>query len=179
VTSAAAPAKRPKSRWVINWSLPRSIGRCGGNVRAKPPGFACLPWCWAEARSCCHGSGIRCAPTPGGVILAAYGVTVLGFGPVPELRTRRLLEHGVQVQGTVVGAEEKTAQGAPAARRPAPGRLRRRHHGPSTDRGFRDDAWRKRRSRSTTCSCWWRWGDSNSLELRSRCASLSRDDGRI
>ena len=46
-----------------------------------------------------------------GVILAAYGVTVLGFGPVPELRTRRLLEHGVQVQGTVVGAEEKTARG--------------------------------------------------------------------
>jgi hypothetical protein len=46
-----------------------------------------------------------------GVIFAAYGLTVLGFGLVPELRTRRLLEHGVQVQGTVVGAEEETARG--------------------------------------------------------------------
>lgn len=43
-----------------------------------------------------------------GMILAAYGVTVLGFGLVPELRTtRELLKSGARTQGTVVGAEEE------------------------------------------------------------------------
>jgi hypothetical protein len=47
-----------------------------------------------------------------GMILAAYGVTVLGFGLVPELRTtRELLKSGARTQGTVVGAEEETGGG--------------------------------------------------------------------
>ena len=41
-----------------------------------------------------------------GLILAAYGVTVLGVGLLPELRIRELLKHGAQAQGTVVDAEE-------------------------------------------------------------------------
>jgi hypothetical protein len=46
-----------------------------------------------------------------GMILAAYGVTVLGFGLVPELRTtRELLKSGARTQGTVVGAEEETGE---------------------------------------------------------------------
>jgi Protein of unknown function (DUF3592) len=44
-----------------------------------------------------------------GMILAAYGVIILGFALVPELRTtRELLKRGAQTQGTVVGAEEET-----------------------------------------------------------------------
>jgi hypothetical protein len=46
-----------------------------------------------------------------GMILAAYGVTVLGFGLIPALRTRGLLKSGVRAQGTVVGAEQDTSQG--------------------------------------------------------------------
>jgi hypothetical protein len=47
-----------------------------------------------------------------GMILAAYGVTVLGFGLVPELRTtRELLKSGARTQGTVVGAEEDRSGG--------------------------------------------------------------------
>lgn len=47
-----------------------------------------------------------------GMILAAYGVTVLGFGLVPELRTtRELLKIGARTQGTVVDAEEQTGGG--------------------------------------------------------------------
>jgi hypothetical protein len=46
-----------------------------------------------------------------GMILAAYGVTVLGFGLVPELRTtRELLKSGARTQGTVVGAEEERGE---------------------------------------------------------------------
>jgi Protein of unknown function (DUF3592) len=45
------------------------------------------------------------------MILAAYGVTVPGFGLVPELRTtRELLKSGARTQGTVVGAEEETGE---------------------------------------------------------------------
>jgi len=51
---------------------------------------------------------------------------------------------------------------ASAARRPASGGLRGRHHGPSTDRAVGDGSSRKQRGRSATCLCWWRWGDSNS-----------------
>ena len=43
-----------------------------------------------------------------GLILAAYGVTVLGVGLLPELRIRALLKHGVKVQGTVVDTEDDT-----------------------------------------------------------------------
>jgi hypothetical protein len=46
-----------------------------------------------------------------GMILAAYAVTVLGFGLLPELRTRGLLKRGAQTQGTVVGAEEERSGG--------------------------------------------------------------------
>jgi hypothetical protein len=46
-----------------------------------------------------------------GMILTAYGVTVLGFGLVPELRTtRELLKSGARTQGTVVGAEEERGE---------------------------------------------------------------------
>ena len=44
-----------------------------------------------------------------GLILAAYGVAVLGIGLLPELRIRELLKHGTQAQGTVVDAEKGTA----------------------------------------------------------------------
>ena len=44
-----------------------------------------------------------------GVILAAYGVTLLGAVLIPALRTRGLLRGGVQAQGTVVGAERDTS----------------------------------------------------------------------
>lgn len=40
-----------------------------------------------------------------GMILAAYGVTVLGFGLIGVLRSRGLLKSGVQTLGEVVGAE--------------------------------------------------------------------------
>jgi len=46
-----------------------------------------------------------------GMILAAYGVTVLGLGLLPELRTRGLLKRGARTQGTVVGAEEERSGG--------------------------------------------------------------------
>jgi Protein of unknown function (DUF3592) len=46
-----------------------------------------------------------------GMILAAYGVTVLVVGLVPALRTRGLLRSGARAQGTVVGAEQETSQG--------------------------------------------------------------------
>jgi hypothetical protein len=45
------------------------------------------------------------------MILAAYGVTVLGVGLIPALRTRGLLKSGARAQGTVVGAERNTSQG--------------------------------------------------------------------
>jgi hypothetical protein len=45
------------------------------------------------------------------MILAAYGVTVLGFGLISALRTRGLLKSGARAQGTVVGAEEDTSRG--------------------------------------------------------------------
>lgn len=46
-----------------------------------------------------------------GMILATYGVIILGFALVPELRTtRELLKRGAQTQGTVVGAEEVTSR---------------------------------------------------------------------
>jgi hypothetical protein len=51
------------------------------------------------------------APTTRGLILAAAGVTLLGVVLPLQLRTRTLLKHGVKVQGTVVGAEEKTGRG--------------------------------------------------------------------
>jgi Protein of unknown function (DUF3592) len=41
-----------------------------------------------------------------GMILAAYGVIILGFGLIPELRYRAQLKRGPQTQGTVVDAEE-------------------------------------------------------------------------
>jgi hypothetical protein len=70
-----------------------------------------------------------------GVILAAYGVTVLGFGPVPELRARRLLEHGVQVQGTVVAQKRRRRGGSSSSptssRTPTPPRTQ---HGPRIPR---------------------------------------------
>ena len=52
------------------------------------------------------------APTTRGLILAAAGVTLLGVVLPLQLRTRTLLKHGVKVQGTVVGAEEKTGRGS-------------------------------------------------------------------
>jgi hypothetical protein len=45
-----------------------------------------------------------------GLILAAYGVTLLGFLLIPALRTRRLLKSGAMTRGTVVGAEEDTSR---------------------------------------------------------------------
>jgi hypothetical protein len=46
------------------------------------------------------------------MILAAYGLTVLGFGLVPELRTtRELLKSGARTQGPVVGAGEERSGG--------------------------------------------------------------------
>lgn len=41
-----------------------------------------------------------------GLILAAYGVTLLGFLLIPAFRTRGLLKSGAMARGTVVGAEE-------------------------------------------------------------------------
>jgi len=74
------------------------------------------------------------APTTRGLILAAAGVTLLGVVLPLQLRTRTLLKHGVKVQGTVVGAEEKTGRGSdnrgcPARRGTwvAAGRVIRRH----------------------------------------------------
>lgn len=52
------------------------------------------------------------APTTRGLILATAGVTLLGVVLPLQLRTRALLKHGVKVQGTVVGAEEKTGRGS-------------------------------------------------------------------
>lgn len=52
------------------------------------------------------------APTTRGLILVAAGVTLLGVVLPLQLRTRTLLEHGVKVQGTVVGAEEETGRGS-------------------------------------------------------------------
>jgi hypothetical protein len=43
-----------------------------------------------------------------GMILAAYGVALLLVLLLPALRTRERLKSGVQTQGTVVGAEERT-----------------------------------------------------------------------
>ena len=45
------------------------------------------------------------SPRGRGMILAAYGVAILGFMLIPALRTRGLLKSGVQARGTVVGAE--------------------------------------------------------------------------
>ena len=50
------------------------------------------------------------APTTRGMILAAAGVTILGIVLPLQLRTRTLLKHGVQAQGTVVDVEEETAR---------------------------------------------------------------------
>jgi hypothetical protein len=50
------------------------------------------------------------APTPRGLILAAAGVTLLGVVLPLQLRTRTLLKHGVQVQGTVVDTKKDTAR---------------------------------------------------------------------
>jgi hypothetical protein len=52
------------------------------------------------------------APTTRGLILVVAGVTLLGVVLPLQLRTRTLLKHGVKVQGTVVGAEEKTGRGS-------------------------------------------------------------------
>ena len=52
------------------------------------------------------------APTSRALILAAAGVTLLGVVLPLQLRTRTLLKHGAKVQGTVVGAEEKTGRGS-------------------------------------------------------------------
>jgi hypothetical protein len=43
-----------------------------------------------------------------GVILATYGVTLVGFLLVDAFRTRRLLQIGAMARGTVVGADEDT-----------------------------------------------------------------------
>ena len=40
-------------------------------------------------------------PHAGGLLLAAFGVTILWFGLIPALRVRVLLKDGVQAQGTV------------------------------------------------------------------------------
>jgi hypothetical protein len=48
--------------------------------------------------------------TTRGVVLAAAGVTLLGVVLPLQLRTRALLKHGVQVQGTVVDVEEDSAR---------------------------------------------------------------------
>jgi hypothetical protein len=50
------------------------------------------------------------APTTRGLILATAGVTLLGVVLPLQLRTRTLLKHGVQAQGTVVDVEEETAR---------------------------------------------------------------------
>jgi hypothetical protein len=50
------------------------------------------------------------ATTTRGMILAAAGATILGVVLPLQLRTRALLKHGVQVQGTVVDVEEGTAR---------------------------------------------------------------------
>jgi Protein of unknown function (DUF3592) len=47
-------------------------------------------------------------PHARGLILAAYGITLVGFLLIPAFRTRRLLQNGAMAQGTVVGAEEDT-----------------------------------------------------------------------
>jgi hypothetical protein len=52
------------------------------------------------------------APTTRAMVFAAAGVTLLGVVLPLQLRTRALLKHGVKVQGTVVGAEEKTGRGS-------------------------------------------------------------------
>src|SRR5215207_863927 len=46
-----------------------------------------------------------------GLMLAAYGVMVLGVGLLPELRIRELLKHGAQTEGTVVDTKKGTAHG--------------------------------------------------------------------
>jgi Protein of unknown function (DUF3592) len=43
-----------------------------------------------------------------GVILGAYGVTLVGFLLIDAFRTRRLLKSGAMARGTVVGADEDT-----------------------------------------------------------------------
>ena len=45
-----------------------------------------------------------------GMILAAYGATVVAIGLVPALRTRGLLKGGAAAQGVVVGAKLETHQ---------------------------------------------------------------------
>ena len=52
------------------------------------------------------------APTTRAMVFAAAGVALLGVVLPLQLRTRALLKHGVKVQGTVVGAEEKTGRGS-------------------------------------------------------------------
>ena len=52
------------------------------------------------------------APTTRAMVFAAAGVTIPGVVLPLQLRTRTLLMHGVKVQGTVVGAEEKTGRGS-------------------------------------------------------------------
>jgi hypothetical protein len=51
------------------------------------------------------------APTTRGLILGTAGVTLLGVILPLQLRTRILLKHGAQAQGTVVDAEEDTGRG--------------------------------------------------------------------
>ena len=47
-----------------------------------------------------------------GMILAAYGVTLLGVALIPALRTRAMLKSGARAEGTVVGTKEgRTSRG--------------------------------------------------------------------
>jgi hypothetical protein len=46
------------------------------------------------------------------MILAAYGVTLLGVALIPALRTRAMLKSGARAEGTVVGTKEgRTSRG--------------------------------------------------------------------
>jgi uncharacterized protein DUF3592 len=47
-----------------------------------------------------------------GMILAAYGVTLLGVALIPALRTRAMLKSGARAEGTVVATKEgRTSRG--------------------------------------------------------------------
>ena len=51
------------------------------------------------------------APTTRAMVFAVAGVTILGIALPVQLRTRALLKHGVQAQGTVVDAVEESGRG--------------------------------------------------------------------